>query len=146
MAFISVTRLRLRSPWFLPHFGWLALRSQRQVQAADGYRGGALLPDAKLTFWTLTAWDSEAQMRAYMTAGDHRRAMPKLVTWCDQASVAHWEQAEDALPSWAQADARMRREGRASKVRFPADGHADLTFPALGSKHTLDDDGRNHKR
>ena len=129
MAFISVTRLRLRRAWFLPHFGLLALRSQRQAQAADGYRGGALLPDAKLTFWTLTAWDSEQHMRAYMTAGEHRRAMPKLVDWCDQASVAHWEQADDVLPSFAEADERMRREGRASKVRFPAAGHADLTYP-----------------
>ncbi len=69
-------------------------------------------------------------MRAYMTTGGHRQAMPKLVGWCDQASVAHWNQADDTLPTWAQADARMRAEGRPSKLRHPADGHADLTYPA----------------
>ena len=130
MAFISVTRLRIRAWRFLPGFALLTLRTRRQVQEARGFRGGALLPDRRRAFWTLTAWDSEADMRAYMTAGDHRRAMPKLLDWCDEASVVHWMQADPGLPSWETADARMRREGRPSKVRHPGPNHARLTFDA----------------
>jgi hypothetical protein len=106
----------------------MALKSQKQVQTAKGFRGGSLLPDRQWTFWTLTVWDSEADMRAYMTAGDHLRAMPKLVDWCDEASVVHWTQPEDALPSWQVASDRMRRDGRPSKIRHPAASHGAMAF------------------
>lgn len=86
--------------------------------------------DRKWTFWTLTMWSSHDSMRAYMTTGDHKQAMPKLMEWCDQASVAHWFSDLDQLPSWQECDRRMRGEGRISKVRNPAPGHADMTFAA----------------
>ncbi len=130
MPWISVTRLRLRSIRFLPLFAFQTLRSIEQVKHAAGFQGGSLLPDRRWTFWTLTAWDSEASMRAYMLAGSHRAAMPHLMHWCDEASVAHWHQAEATLPGWAEADRRMRSSGRASKVRFPSVSHASLSYRA----------------
>lgn len=76
----------------------------------------------------MTAWDDEASMRGYMIAGAHRRAMPRLLDWCDEASLVHWIQAGDALPDWAEADRRMRAAGRASKLRHPSPGHATLDY------------------
>lgn len=130
MAFISVTRLRIRSLRFLPAFAFDAVRTRNQAAEAAGFLGGSLLPDRRWTFWTLTAWDDEASMRAYMLGGSHRTAMPKLMRWCDEASVVHWTQPSDDLPSWTEADRRMRAEGRASKVRHPSPEHANLTFAA----------------
>ena len=123
---ISLTRLRLRSPRFLPAFAWRAYRSGRQARQAAGYRDGAVLADRRLTFWTLTAWSDEAAMRAYVLAGDHRAAMAKLMHWCDEASVAHWR--APALPDWHEADRRMRAEGRPSRVRHPSPAHAALAY------------------
>ena len=128
MPFVSVTRLRLRSIRFLPAFVRHNLRALAQVKAAPGFRGGSLLADRALAFWTLTAWDDPAAMRAYMTAGAHRASMPYLLDWCDEASVAHWEQDGDALPEWTEAERRMRGEGRPSKLRHPGPRHADLGF------------------
>ena len=130
MPFVSVTRLRLRSIRFLPAFAVHTLRAHRQVKHASGFQGGSLLPDRRWAFWTLTAWDDEGAMRDYMLSGDHRTAMARLVDWCDEASVVHWTQAERALPSWSAAAARMREEGRASKVRHPSPEHASLNFAA----------------
>ncbi|RYC29747.1 DUF3291 domain-containing protein [Lichenibacterium minor] len=130
MPFVSLTRLRLRSIRFLPAFARHNLRTLAQVKAAPGFRGGSLLADRGWAFWTLTAWDGQDAMRAYMTAGAHRTAMPYLLEWCDEASVAHWTQDGDALPSWAEADRRMRDEGRPSKLRHPGPHHADLGFRA----------------
>jgi len=128
MPFISITRLRLRSVRFLPGFALYTLASLRQVKNAAGFLGGALLPDRSLTFWTMTAWDSEDCMRRYMTAGAHKTAMPKLMNWCDEASVTHWQQDDAVLPAWTEADRRMRAEGRASKVRKPSLAHATASY------------------
>jgi len=128
MPFVSITRLRIRSFWFMPLFAVYTQRSLRQVKAATGFHAGGLLPDRKNTFWTMTLWDSMESMRRYITAGAHKAAMPKLMRWCDEASVAHWDQDDHALPSWEEADRRMRGEGRISKVRYPSPHHADMTF------------------
>ena len=128
MVFVSLTRLRLRSVRFLPGFALYAVRSQMQVQKAPGFLRVQLLPDKNWAFWTLTAWDSEESMRRYMTSGAHKKAMPHLLHWCDEASVAHWTQADATLPTWAEADKQMRETGRASKLNHPSPRHANLNY------------------
>ena len=76
----------------------------------------------------MTAWDNQESMRRFMTTGSHKAAMPRLMDWCDEASVVHWNQAEATLPSWEEADERMRASGRVSKVRNPSPQHATLTY------------------
>ncbi len=126
--FVSLTRARIRRPWFALGFAWYAMRAFRQAQAAPGFRNGSVLRDRRLTFWTLTAWDDMESMRAYMLSGAHQNAMPRFAGWCDEASVAHWEADGAHLPAWPEAEQRMRAQGRPSKIRHPSPNHADLTF------------------
>ena len=126
MAFVSVTRLRIRSVWFMPRFALHALNSLRQCKHASGFLNGSLLPDRKLTFWTMTLWENQAAMRAYMTGSAHLKAMPKLLVWCDEASIVHWTQDDVTLPSWEVAAQRMRTQGRLSKGGKPSAVHASL--------------------
>ena len=128
MYFVSITRLRLRSALFLPRFVFHTLKSIRQVRLSNGFKKGALLPDRRLTFWTMTVWDSQSNMRLYVSNGSHVEAMRHLMNWCDEASVVHWEQAHDLMPSWRDADLRMRREGRPSNVTAPSHHHSILSF------------------
>ena len=130
MPLISVTRLRIRSLRFLPAFGFHAMRANSQLRGAVGFEAGALLPDRRRTFWTLSCWELAEDIRAYMTTGPHRTAMPKLMQWCDEASVVNWEQEKPTLPDWLEADRRMRLEGRPSKVRYPTPEHLGMTFAA----------------
>ncbi|ODP38677.1 DUF3291 domain-containing protein [Sphingomonas turrisvirgatae] len=130
MAFISITRLRVRSLRFMPAFFFHTIRTQRQVCRADGFLDGALLADRKHTYWTMTLWRDAAAMRAYMTSGAHLKAMPKLLHWCDEASIVHWETPDARLPDWQEADTRMRKQGRASKVRHPGPHHPTLAYDA----------------
>ena len=111
MPFVSVTRLRIRSVRFLPFFFLSAVRSQHQVKASPGFVGGAFLADQSRTFWTMTGWNDEASMRRFMTSGAHKAAMPRLMRWCDEASVVHWEQTADELPTWGEADRGCGRKG-----------------------------------
>jgi hypothetical protein len=128
LIFVSLTRLRIRSIRFLPFFGVYAIGALAQAKKASGFQTGALLRDRDWTFWTMTAWDSAESMRQYMTTGSHKKAMPHLMNWCDEASVAHWSQEQSSLPAWEEADSRMRESGRASKVRNPSSQHANLTY------------------
>jgi hypothetical protein len=124
MASISVTRLRLRSIRFFPAFLWHSIRSQNQAKRAPGNRAMALRFH-KGAFWTLTVWDTLEDTRAYMIAGAHREAMPRLLHWCDEASLAHWQDTADTLPSWDEAERRLATEGRLSKVKFPSSAQAE---------------------
>jgi len=128
MISVSLTRLRIRSVRFVPLFLFHATRSLQQAKKTPGFRAGRLLNDRNWTFWTITAWDERASMLRFMTGGAHKRAMPHLMHWCDEASVAHWEQEESTLPSWEEADRRMRASGRASKVNHPSPEHAGLNY------------------
>ena len=131
MPFISVTRLRVRSFLYLPPFIVWVLKSSRQAKHAEGFLGGRLMREnGRNIFWTLTLWQGDAAMNAYRTQGAHRSVMPKLLDWCDEASIAHWTQATAALPSWGQAYERMAKEGRPSKVKHPTPAHLAHQIPA----------------
>jgi hypothetical protein len=67
-------------------------------------------------------------MRAYMTNGAHKRAMPHLLNWCDEASVAHCTQPDPTLSGWDEADQKMRASGRTSKVHHPSPNQADMKY------------------
>ena len=127
--FVSATRLRVRSVWLLLPFMWRTFGAQRQVVRAPGFAGGRLLIDRQRTFWTLTAWETDKAMRDYRGSGAHAMVMPRLVGWCDEASVVHWTSESKAIPAWPEAVEHMRREGRASRVAHPTPDHEALRFP-----------------
>jgi hypothetical protein len=121
--FISITRLRIRRWWFMPAFLWLTQRSTKQARSASGFKAGFTLVDKHRVFWTMTAWESEAAMKAYRGSGPHRGAMKKLPDWCDEASVGHW--TGDVLPDWLEAWERMQKEGRFTPVKHPSDAQKE---------------------
>jgi len=114
---------------FMPAFALYTFRSARQARKASGNLATRLLADRRNTFWTATAWTSDAAMRQFMLAGAHRQAMGKLAKWCDEASVAHWNQDDAKLPTWHEAWTRMLHEGRKSKVQHPSPAHDALQIP-----------------
>lgn len=129
MAFNSITRLRLRSFFTLPAFLREAQASAAQAGRSAGFISGALLAEGRMVFWTRTAWESEDAMKAYRDSAEHRAVMPKLVDWCDEASVAHWE--GEPASDWDAIYKRMAAEGRLSRVRRPTAAHTAKTFSRL---------------
>ena len=129
MPSVSITRLRVRKWRYLLAFVLWATRSVRQAKRAPGNLGVGLLRDRNNTFWTKTVWTDDAAMRAFMLGEPHKAAMPKLLDWCDEASLVRWTQEGTSLPSWDDAHRRLERDGRASKVNHPSDAHRALKFP-----------------
>jgi hypothetical protein len=130
MPLISVTRLRVRSVVYLPGFLWDTFQSVRQVQRSSGFLGGRLLVNSGYVFWTMTVWQDEAAMNLYRTDGAHRKAMPKLLNWCDEAAVVHWTHVSREIPDWQQAQQYMSEKGRLSKVNHPSAVQTSQQIPA----------------
>ena len=130
MIFISITRLRVRLWIFLPVFVWRAGQSMTQTERAAGFIQGRVMREATNAFWTVTAWENDAAMNEFRVSGAHRMAMPKLMEWCDEASIAHWTQDSAELPSWAEAHRRMVAEGHLSKVKHPSAAQVAKEIPA----------------
>ena len=129
MPFVSLTRLRIRSFFYLPQFVWHAVKSGRLAERSPGFLGGRIMREARNAFWTITSWENDATMNAYRTQGAHRDAMPNLLNWCDEASVAHWTQESRELTSWQEVHLRLAKESRPSKVRHPSPAHLAQQFP-----------------
>jgi hypothetical protein len=122
MPIAAVTRLRLRRWRFVPLFILAALRSRRQARASEGCMASDVRMQGARLFWTRTLWRDTNTMRAFMRSGAHGAVMPRLMHWCDEASLVHWER--DSLPDWDEAEARLRSDGRVSRVRHPSPAHA----------------------
>ena len=131
MPLVSITRLRVRSWRYLPAFAVAALRSALQARRAKGSLAVTILREAHHTFWTRSLWTDEAAMKAFMVSGAHRTIMPKLLEWCDEASVARWTQASAQEPAWEDVHQRMQRDGRPSRVNHPSEAHRRFELAAL---------------
>lgn len=121
MPFHSITRLRLRSVLVLPRFAQATRAISEQMSPAPGFLGGAVLAEGWMVFWTRSAWESLEAMTAFRDSGAHRDVMGKLLDWCDEAAVAHWD--GEAAASWEDIHTRMVAEGRSSRVRRPTKAH-----------------------
>ena len=129
MPLVSITRLRVRALRFLPAFAINALRAAWQAKTATGNLAISVLADANFAFWTRTLWQDEEAMRSFMLSGAHRRMMPRLLNWCDEASLAHWTLDSLETPSWQEVHGRMQTQGRRSRVNHPSEGQQRFEIP-----------------
>jgi hypothetical protein len=127
---VSVTRFRLRSIRFAPFCMLHANRTIAQIRKTDGFVAGAVKRDADLVFCTLTVWRDGHAMRAYTASFAHRKAIPHVVDWADEASVGHWTQPGSDLPDWPEAVRRLREEGHPLTLRYSAANRTGQRFAA----------------
>lgn len=117
---VSITRLRVRSFWYLPLFMLHAMRTMMQAQRAEGVQGVETRFEKNNVVWTKTVWSDEAAMKQYRGSGAHQVAMRLLAEVCSEAAYARWGQEAPDLPTWDEAHQRILREGKLSKVKHPS--------------------------
>lgn len=115
----SVTRLQLRSWWYLLPFLVHASRSLKQAQGAAGCRNAITRKTRGLAFWTLSLWEDEVSLKSYLRSGAHRDAAPKLFPWCEEAATTHWTVKSAELPAWEDATRMLQQQGRIIRVQHP---------------------------
>jgi hypothetical protein len=131
MPFVSVTRLRVKSIFYLIPFMRANEASVKEIKKSKGFLKGKELIDKKLTFWTITIWDNEESMKEFRSSTSHRIAMQHLPKWCDEASYHHWVQEETEFPTWDNISEKLYSEGRLSKVRNPSKAQVENQFPPI---------------
>ena len=131
MPFVAVTRLRVRSIFFLLSFMRANEASVKELKASKGLLKGKELIDKKLTFWTITLWEDEASMKEFRGSPSHRMAMQHLPKWCNEASYHHWVQEDNEFPSWNTISEKLFTEGKLSKVRNPSNAQINNQFPSI---------------
>lgn len=123
MHFVSLTRVRLRSPCLLLPWMLHSARAMRSMHTAPGRIVTATRKTRGLAFWCLTVWTSEAAMRAHRGGGAALFDLERLRYWCDEAASAVWEQDGAELPAWEEAEARLRASARLHRVEYPSAAH-----------------------
>jgi hypothetical protein len=131
MVFISATRLRVKSMVYLIPFFIANERCVKQLKRSAGFLGGQELVDKGLTFWTLTMWSIDTDMKGFRNGTQHRKAMQKLPYWCNEASYVHWEQEDARLPDWQTVYTKMIADGKITKVRQPSANQLNKNYPPI---------------
>lgn len=132
MYTVSITRLRVRSIFYMPLFALHAFRSSTQAQRAEGIQDLATRAEAWDTHWTRTVWREESTMKRFRNSGAHQIAMRILAEICSEASYARWQQESPEPPSWEEAQRRILAQGVLSKLKHPSAFHqAGRSAPEL---------------
>jgi hypothetical protein len=120
MMLAATTRLRLRSWRFVLPFSIHASRSQKQAAASPGCQAVITRKTRGWAFWTLSVWENEESLQAFLRGSPHRETMPKLFPWCDEAVTVHWRVESPSLPSWEEATRELQSGGRLLRVQHPS--------------------------
>ena len=131
MPFVSVTRLRVKSIFYLLPFIRANEACVKALQTSEGLLKGKELIDKRLTFWTITVWETPEAMKKYRNSIAHRNAMQHLPAWCNEASYHHWIQEEADIPNWHTAAEKLFSAGTLSKVRNPSAAQQNNIFPKI---------------
>ena len=74
MVYVSITGLRLRSPFGVARFWWHAIRSMAQARSAEGNLSADTIKHGDV-YHTLSLWRDRPAMLAYLRNGSHLKAM-----------------------------------------------------------------------
>ncbi len=88
MTIVVATLAVVRAPWLVPPFVRLSARCVRQALEAPGNAGAEVRARSPLTWCTLTGWESEDDLRAYVRSGDHAVAMAQTARFLRSSRFA----------------------------------------------------------
>lgn len=101
--------LPLKSYWFLLHVAVYTGQVSKQLGSANGCVGYSMLgrPLAK-RFWTLSAWESNEALEAFVEGPPHVRIMTALAPHLDKTAFLRWTIRGSGLPlRWPDALTRF---------------------------------------
>ena len=94
-----LTYLPLTSAWHLPWLVLFSTRIRRQLRISSGLIGYSLRARAAAKqFWTLSAWEDEAALQAFVAAPPHLAVMKALASHMGATRFVRWNVKGSLLP------------------------------------------------
>ena len=108
---ILLSYLPLRRVWQIPRFMLLTARIICQLRQSRGLLGYSLRAElGAKRFWTLSAWQNEVALQAFVKAPPHSQTMRELAPRMGATRFIRWTAKDAELPpSWEQALKRWRQ-------------------------------------
>ncbi|MFC5751189.1 DUF3291 domain-containing protein [Actinomadura rugatobispora] len=121
---VMASRLEVRSLRHVPGFLAASLVLWRQARGAPGAVGVGLRAwPLRRTFWTVSAWEDEAAIRAYAGTEPHRSTMRRKRAVMRESDFVFWNVPAGDLPvSWEEVERRIaaHREQGGTSARSDA--------------------------
>src|SRR6185436_15553150 len=106
---VTVTSLELRSVWLFFKLSWFGLLISRQAKAQQGFVKMKNTGFGHLHY-TMTAWDSEEDVKAFARSGAHADAMKRSRTLARE--IRTYTYAGNSLPAWPEAKRLLSEKGK----------------------------------
>ena len=121
MTTIQTSVLRLRRFRDVPSFMAAAIR----LQSAFAHSPGAIKMSVRAaplrrTFWTLSHWRSDADLRGFVTHAAHRDLIRRFRPTMRSSNFITWHATDDLPPTWHDAAGRITADGQPTD-RYPMD-------------------------
>lgn len=115
---VQASVLRLRRLRDVPAFMAAALRLQGTFDDSPGGIGMSLrAAPLRCTFWTLSHWRSDADLRGFVAHPAHLNLMRRFRPAMRSSNFITWHTTDDRPPTWNDAALRLTADGQ------PTDGH-----------------------
>lgn len=132
MFYLSMTRLKLKSPLYLIPFFIQNEKILSQLRATQGFIKGKVLAAPNLSMWTVTLWKSEQDIRTFYLNGEHGETMEKINEWSSDSAICHQLIESDEIPSWENIRLQLIKSGRFRDLTEPSFDQISREIPKLG--------------
>jgi heme-degrading monooxygenase HmoA len=109
---ITVTSIQLRSPWQFFQLSNHGRKIQAQAKKSPGFVKMKNTGWGKLHY-TLSVWDSEAEMKDFVRTGAHMEAMKQSAALSHEIRTYTYE--SESLPDWKEAKRLLLQNGKTMK-------------------------------
>jgi hypothetical protein len=130
MPYLSMTRLKLRSPRYLPSF--LIYNSQivEEIRVSHGFLKGKQSATLNLSMWTATLWNSYVDLQRFYRTGSHAKVMSQIDMWSSEAASGNREVYSLDIPSWQSIGLFLTESGHFLNLKNPSHKHQERTIQA----------------
>lgn len=134
MPHLAMTRLKLKSIFYLLPALIQTEKIARQARESNGFLQGKLLINSDLSLWTATLWDSSENLLAFHRSDPYQHAKQSINKWSSEA-VAGYQCIELAeLPDWENIRQSLLKVGSFFNLKEASLQHKNRTI-ASPKKH-----------
>lgn len=109
---ITVTSIKLRSVWYFFRLSLFGYKIQKQAKSENGF---IKMKNTGFGYdhFTLSAWQSEADLKRFARSGEHSTAMKHTRELATE--VRTYTYSSDSLPDWSNAKKLLKEKAKVLK-------------------------------